>query len=47
MILPRPNGCSTELKVNSKKHLEEAIKDHDAYSAKTHELKKDRDLWKG
>jgi hypothetical protein len=30
--------------VNVKKHLEEAIKDHDAYLAKTHELEKDRDL---
>jgi hypothetical protein len=29
------------------KHLEEVIKDHDACLAKTHELEKDRDLWKG
>jgi hypothetical protein len=33
--------------VNTKKHLEEVIKDHDTYSAKTLELEKDRDLWKG
>jgi hypothetical protein len=33
--------------VNVKKHLEEAIKDRDTYSAKALELKKDRDLWKG
>jgi hypothetical protein len=33
--------------VNAKKHLEEAIKDHDAYLAKNLELEKDRDLWKG
>jgi hypothetical protein len=33
--------------VNAKKHLEEAIKDRDTYSAKTLELEKDRDLWKG
>jgi hypothetical protein len=30
--------------VNVKKHLKEAIKDHDTYSAKTLELEKDRDL---
>jgi hypothetical protein len=30
-----------------KKHLKEAIKDRDTYSAKTLELEKDRDLWKG
>jgi hypothetical protein len=33
--------------VNVKKHLEEAIKDRDAFSLKTRELEKDRDLWKG
>jgi hypothetical protein len=44
MILPRPDCCSAELKVNTKKHLEEVIKDRDAYSAKTLELEKDRDL---
>jgi hypothetical protein len=33
--------------VNAKKHLEEAIKDHDTYSAKVLELEKDQDLWKG
>jgi hypothetical protein len=33
--------------VNTKKHLEEAIKDRDTYSAKTLELEKDCDLWKG
>jgi hypothetical protein len=33
--------------VNAKKHLEEAIKDHDTFSLKTRELKKDWDLWKG
>jgi hypothetical protein len=33
--------------VNTKKHLEEAIKDRDTYSAKALELEKDRDLWKG
>jgi hypothetical protein len=33
--------------VNAKKHLEEVMKDRDAYSAKALELEKDRDLWKG
>jgi hypothetical protein len=33
--------------LNTKKHLEEVIKDRDACSAKTLELGKDRDLWKG
>jgi hypothetical protein len=33
--------------VNTKKHLEEVIKDHNTYSAKTLELEKDLDLWKG
>jgi hypothetical protein len=33
--------------LNVKKHLEEVIKDRDACSAKTLELGKDRDLWKG
>jgi hypothetical protein len=33
--------------VNAKKHLGEAIKDRDTYSAKTLELEKDQDLWKG
>jgi hypothetical protein len=33
--------------LNAKKHLEEVIKDRDACSAKTLELRKDRDLWKG
>jgi hypothetical protein len=33
--------------VNIKNHLEEVIKDRDAYSVKTRELKKDRDLCKG
>jgi hypothetical protein len=33
--------------VNAKKHLEEVIKDRDAYLAKALELGKDRDLWKG
>jgi hypothetical protein len=33
--------------VNAKKHLEEVMKDRDAYSAKVLELRKDRDLWKG
>jgi hypothetical protein len=30
--------------VNAKKHLEEVIKDHDAYLAKALELGKDQDL---
>jgi hypothetical protein len=30
--------------VNAKKHLEEAIKDHDAFSLKTREPEKDWDL---
>jgi hypothetical protein len=30
-----------------KKHLEEVMKDRDAYSAKALDLRKDRDLWKG
>jgi hypothetical protein len=30
--------------VNAKKHLEEVMKDRDAYSAKALELGKDRDL---
>jgi hypothetical protein len=30
-----------------KKHLEEVIKDRDAYLAKTLELRKDQDLWNG
>jgi hypothetical protein len=33
--------------LNVKKHLEEVIKDRDACLAKTLELGKDRDLWKG
>jgi hypothetical protein len=33
--------------VNAKKHLEEVVKDHDAYSAKALDLGKDQDLWKG
>jgi hypothetical protein len=33
--------------VNAKKDLKEAIKDRDTYSAKTLELEKDQDLWKG
>jgi hypothetical protein len=33
--------------VNAKKHLKEAIKDRDAFSLKTRELEKDRDLRKG
>jgi hypothetical protein len=33
--------------LNAKKHLEEVIKDHDTYLAKTLELGKNRDLWKG
>jgi hypothetical protein len=33
--------------LNVKKHFEEVIKDRDAYSAKTLELRKDQDLWKG
>jgi hypothetical protein len=33
--------------VNTKKHLEEVMKDRDAYSAKALELGKDQDLWKG
>jgi hypothetical protein len=35
-----------KLKLNAKKHLEEVIKDRDAYLAKTLELGKDQDLWK-
>jgi hypothetical protein len=33
--------------LNAKKHLEEVIKDRDVCLAKTLELAKDRDLWKG
>jgi hypothetical protein len=33
--------------VNVKKHLEEVMKDRNAYSAKALELEKDQDLWKG
>jgi hypothetical protein len=47
MIPPRPGHCAVELKVNGKKHLEEVMKDRDAYSAKALELGKDQDIWKG
>jgi hypothetical protein len=47
MIPPLPDCCSTELKVNAKKHLEEVMKDHNVYLAKALELGKDWDLWKG
>jgi hypothetical protein len=33
--------------LNAKKHLVEVIKHHDACLAKTRELEKDWDLWKG
>jgi hypothetical protein len=47
MILPGLECYSVELKLNMKKHLEEVIKDRDACLAKTLELEKDRDLWRG
>jgi hypothetical protein len=47
MILPGLECYSVELELNMKKHLEEVIKDRDACLAKTLELEKDQDLWRG